>query len=125
MHRRQGLIALAQVVVGTSLGQRFRGISGNMIRRARGLSVASVVFMMALGALCAWMVSGVTGIPFDHMLISFAPGGVTEMSLVALSLAASPALVTLHHVVRIFVTVFVMAIAARRLGLTPPPSQPG
>jgi uncharacterized membrane protein AbrB (regulator of aidB expression) len=49
------------------------------------------------------------------MLISFAPGGVTEMALVALSLQANPALVTLHHVWRILVTVIGLSVTARLL----------
>ncbi|HKK85326.1 MAG TPA: AbrB family transcriptional regulator, partial [Roseovarius sp.] len=49
------------------------------------------------------------------MLISFAPGGVTEMALVALSLQANPALVTLHHIWRILITVLGLSLTRRWL----------
>ena len=52
---------------------------------------------------------------FDVMLISFAPGGVTEMALVALSLQASPAFVTLHHIVRILITVIALIMLKARV----------
>ena len=55
--------------------------------------------------------------PLDVLLISFAPGGVTEMSLVALSLQANPAFVTLHHIFRILMTVVELSLAARLLGM--------
>jgi len=40
------------------------------------------------------------------------------MSVIALSLAANPALVSLHHVVRILFTVVFMGLAERRLDLS-------
>lgn len=39
------------------------------------------------------------------MLLAFAPGGVAEMSLVALALGIDAAYVATHHVVRIFIIV--------------------
>ena len=54
-----------------------------------------------------------TGAPFDTLLISFAPGGVTEMALIALSLQANPALVTAHHIYRIILTVIEMSVIQR------------
>jgi membrane AbrB-like protein len=102
------VINFAQVVIGTSLGVRFKGMSKSAIARGIWLSLMSVTFMLALGA-CATVILGhVTDMQTLVLLISFAPGGVTEMSLIALSLAANPALVTLHHLVRILLTVVTM-----------------
>ena len=115
LHLPFWLIAMAQVVVGTSLGLRFGGISAAMLRRSVGLSLLSVLWMLALGGVFAVALSAITGIPFLHLMISFSPGGVTEMSVVALSLAANPALVSLHHVVRILLTVGLMVLVDRRM----------
>ncbi|MEL7117004.1 MAG: AbrB family transcriptional regulator, partial [Pseudomonadota bacterium] len=43
------------------------------------------------------------------------PGGVTEMSLIALSLAASPVIVAVHHFIRIVCTVFITQAIKKRL----------
>ncbi|MFW2587141.1 AbrB family transcriptional regulator [Sagittula sp. SSi028] len=117
LHLPVWLIAVAQVVIGTSLGLRFQGVEGALLRRSVGLSALSVSGMLLIGAGFAAALSHVTGIAWLHLFIAFAPGGVAEMSLVALSLAASPALVSLHHVVRILITVVEMPLTARRLGL--------
>ena len=109
----QWVINMAQVVVGTSLGMRFAGLKGRTMAVAAGLSVVSVGAMLALGALCAVLLHRFTGAAFDALLISFAPGGVTEMALIALSLHANPAIVTLHHVYRIILTVLEMAVIGR------------
>lgn len=41
------------------------------------------------------------------MFISFAAGGVAEMSLIALSLNLSPVIVALHHLIRIFLAIWI------------------
>ena len=45
--------------------------------------------------------------------LSFAPGGVSEMGLIALSLGISPVMVAAHHMLRIFFTVFIAGIVTR------------
>lgn len=107
------MIATAQVVVGTSLGLRFKGVSARMLRRSVGLALISVSFMLCLGAGLAYALHLASDLPFLVLLISFAPGGVTEMSIIALSLAASPALVSLHHVLRILLTVIELSLVHR------------
>jgi uncharacterized protein len=109
----QWLINEAQIVIGASLGMRFGGLKGRALAKGLWLGVASVTFMMALAVLLVLMVQRATGAPFDMLLISFAPGGVTEMALIALSLNANPALVTAHHIYRIILTVIEMAVIAR------------
>ncbi|WP_306150814.1 AbrB family transcriptional regulator [Roseovarius sp. MMSF_3281] len=111
----QWLVNVAQVVVGTALGMRFTGLSHALILRGVALSLVSVAGMLILAAICAEALYLTVDEPFDTMLISFAPGGVTEMALVALSLQANPALVTLHHIWRIIVTVLGLSLTRRWL----------
>ncbi len=114
----QWLVNVAQIIVGTALGMRFIGLSRALILRGLGLSLASVGGMLIVAVAFAALLAPVTGEHFDVMLISFAPGGVTEMALVALSLHANPAFVTLHHIVRILITVIGLALSARHLRRT-------
>ena len=111
----QWLVNDAQIVVGTALGMRFAGINRALILRGAGLALLSVALMLVLAAGFATLLTGPTGLGFDVLLVSFAPGGVTEMALVALSLQANPALVTLHHIFRILVTVLGLSLTARPL----------
>jgi len=99
------LVNIAQIIVGCALGMRFTGLSRALILRGAGLSILSVGGMLVLALVFAFAVVPFVAEPIDVLLISFAPGGVTEMSLVALSLQANPAFVTLHHIFRILMTV--------------------
>ncbi len=112
------MVATAQVVIGTSLGLRFRGLAPDAIGKAMKLSLLSVGLMLLLGFGLAILLARVTDLHALHLLIGFAPGGVTEMSIIALSLAANPTLVSVHHVVRILMTVAIMDRLARFLGVS-------
>ncbi|ETX14605.1 aminopeptidase [Roseivivax halodurans JCM 10272] len=120
LHLPFWLIATAQVVVGVGLGMRFRGVTGRLITRSIGLSVLSVTYMLALGAILSAILWKVTGMEILQLLLSFAPGGVTEMSLIALSLSVNPALVSLHHVLRILLTVGELIVASKLMNLRHP-----
>ena len=122
LHLPSWLVAMAQWVIGTTLGLRFTGVTARLLQRAFGLSLVSVLFMLAVGAALSELLHLATGQDVLQLLISFAPGGVTEMSLVALSLSINPALVSLHHVLRILMTVAAMGLTAKAMGLIPRPS---
>ncbi|WP_136441594.1 AbrB family transcriptional regulator [Pacificoceanicola onchidii] len=111
------LVSTAQVVIGVSLGLRFNGMNARLLRNCAGLSFVSVVFMLGLGAGFASVLHVMTELPFLHLFISYAPGGVTEMSVIALSLAANPAFVSLHHVLRILMTVLELTVLSKLVDL--------
>ena len=108
------MLSVSQVVIGTTLGTRFVGIKPAMLWRGAWLALISVGSMLLIGTAMALVLVPLTGEHFDVLLISFAPGGVTEMALVALSLDANPAFVTLHHLYRIILTVLVITWVAKR-----------
>lgn len=105
-------ILVTQWVMGSSLGARFTDFPRREIGFALLLSVFSVVGVLVLAGLFGLLLSGVTGQPVAAVLLAFAPGGISEMSLVALSLQLAVVFVTLHHLVRI-----VLAVVVARLGL--------
>lgn len=107
------LIALTQVVLGTGLGVRFAGVSGAMLRRAGVLAVLNGAAVMTLAYAFALLLQDVVGQPVSAVFLAFAPGGLAEMSLIALSLNISAIYVTTHHVVRIALAVFAAQIGAR------------
>jgi membrane AbrB-like protein len=109
------LLNISQIVIGVSLGMRFKGFSHRVLLRGFWLSAISVALMLAIGGLLAFLISPVTNQPLNVLIITFAPGGVTEMGLVALSLQANPAFVTLHHIFRITLTVLLLGFGAKRL----------
>ncbi len=100
------LAAVAQTVIGASLGVRFAGVDRPMLARCFALSALSVSYMLALAGLFALALAAIGVAGPAASVLALSPGGVIEMGLVALSLQASPIYVTLLHIVRILATVW-------------------
>jgi len=97
------VLVLAQVFLGVWLGAVF---DRELFRRARGFIPGAILASLLLVALCGAMGLGltwITGETWQVMLLSTAPGSVTEMALTAKILEDGLAVVTAFHVVRIFI----------------------
>jgi len=96
----------AQFLVGTSLGAQFSGVSRRLLARGLGMGILSGTFMLILAATFAFTLVDYVPADFGALFISFAAGGLAEMSLIALSLNFNPVVVALHHLGRILLTVY-------------------
>lgn len=103
----------AQLVVGAGLGVMFARATLRRLIVGAGLGTIAVSGMLTLGAGFAAVLAPYVPMSFEVLLISFAPGGVTEMSLIALSLGVSPVIVAGHHLFRIAVTVTLAGLLTR------------
>jgi membrane AbrB-like protein len=108
------VVAFAQVVIGAAIGARFSGMALQQIGRVAGHAVVSAVLMLALTVAFSLMLAQLTGYPLPAIVLAFAPGGLAEMSLIALALSVDAAFVASHHIARI-VMVVTLAPAVFRL----------
>lgn len=122
------LVAAAQVVVGTALGCRFVGVDARRLGRGLAAALGLTAVMLALTVLCALVPHAATGLPVPALILAYAPGGLAEMSLVALALGVDPAFVSTHHILRILLIVLVapQIFHLHRRWITPPrDAEPG
>jgi len=110
-------ILLTQWVMGTSLGVRLIGFARGQAGQALRLSLMHVGFMLALALGVALALADPVGEPATAVLLAFAPGGVSEMSLVALSLHLSAVFVSIHHLARIVLAVLIARLGLRLAGI--------
>ena len=110
------LVGLTQVVVGCGLGARFVGTDPALLWRAGRLSVVNAAAALALTFGFALALAPVVGEPVAAVFLAYAPGGLAEMSLVALSLQFSVVYVTVHHVLRIVLSVMIARAGRRWIG---------
>lgn len=99
------LVNFAQLILGTIIGCRFLGTEARVVRRVLMLSFGATAVMMGVTACFTWLVSQISGIQPILVLLAYSPGGLAEMSLVALALKADVAYVATHHTVRIALVV--------------------
>ena len=107
------LISVAQLIIGLGLAMRFQGLTRSLLVQGIGLGLLTVSVMLSIGSAIAAALSAIDPHSFQVLLMCYAPGGVVEMGLIALSLGVSPVMVTLHHIVRIGFTVIAVPAAAR------------
>ena len=110
------LLYAAQLFVGVALGSQLSGAFGSNYVKIVKTSLLATTLMLCLSATMAWSMIRATNLDFSALFLSFAPGGISEMGLIALSLGISPVMVAVHHVFRIFVTVLIAAITTKSAG---------
>ncbi|HUT50169.1 MAG TPA: AbrB family transcriptional regulator [Alphaproteobacteria bacterium] len=109
------LIAAAQVVMGTAVGCRFAGVPLRIIGRTLAEAAGSTTIMLGLTLLFALLLQPLAETSFQAIVLSFAPGGLAEMSLIALALGIDAAFVSTHHIIRIIIVVIAAPIIFRLL----------
>ena len=118
------LVAMAQVVVGSAVGARFVGVPLKWVAKVITASIGSTSLMLGATVAFAFALAPLTGMPFPAVVLAFAPGGLAEMSLIALSLGIETAFVATHHVARIAMIVIAAPLVYRKTGKASPPTSP-
>ena len=96
---------VAQIIIGTSIGVRFSQYQLSQILHDGWLAMM-IGALLAFGALmAALLVARLTGAPAAALLLAYLPGGAPELGMVALALGIDPAMVSTHHVLRVFMIV--------------------
>ncbi len=95
------LVAIAQVLIGTSMGCRFTGFSIRDVANLMAIGALMALVMKSAAAAAAGVISELTGLSFAALLLAFAPGGLAEMALISLALGIDTAFVSTHHLIRL------------------------
>lgn len=117
----KGLTDAAQLVIGISLGVRFRPAFLHMAPRWLGSVVLATVVMMGACAGFAWALSALTGLPLATLVLGTSPGGIAEMAITAKVLQLGVPLVTAFQACRL-VAVLMLAEPVYRRWFRPEPT---
>ncbi|WP_246107233.1 AbrB family transcriptional regulator [Puniceibacterium confluentis] len=109
------LVVLAQVILGTIIGCRFVGARAGQIAHALLLSLGATLIMLTVTVVFAVAFHTLFGQTIEQVLLAYSPGGLAEMSLVALAMHAEVAYVASHHVVRITLVILFAPLVFRWL----------
>jgi membrane AbrB-like protein len=112
------LLAAAQVGLGATIGCRFGGLTLREFVRILALAAGSTAILLALTFGWAALAAHLSGRNMALLALAYSPGGLAEMSVVALSLSLEPSVVIIHHLARV---AFVLIGAP--LGYKPSPTQ--
>ncbi len=99
------LVAAAQVVIGCSVGVRFSGVPLRQVLTIILASSGATALMLGTTVVFTLVISRLTGFSWQPLVLAYSPGGLAEMSMIALSLGIETAFVATHHAFRILLIV--------------------
>ncbi len=88
------------VIIGAMVGTNFRSVDRALLADTALAGIGCLIIGAAVAMLCALPMAWLLGLPVAKMWLSYAPGGVDVMTIMALALGLDPAFVGGHHVVR-------------------------
>ena len=109
------LVAIAQIVIGSAIGCRFSGFRPSWALRIMVLAAGSTMLMLLVALLFSAAAWFFLDIGFAALVLAFSPGGLAEMSLIALALGVDTAFVSTMHIGRIFLVVIGAPVVYRIL----------
>jgi membrane AbrB-like protein len=120
----QWLVNAAQLVIGVSLGVRFRREFLHTAPRWLASVAAGTVGLMAICAVFAAALAWTTGLPWVTLLLGTSPGGITEMAITAKVLQLGVPVVTAFQVCRLIAVLVLVEPMYRRIYPKPERARP-
>lgn len=100
------ILIFAQVTLGILLGAQFRGLTFREFSSTMMLGAGFSIVLVMVTGLMALLVSRLTGFDATTVLLAYAPGGQSELNLLAFILNLDVAYTALHHLVRLAIVIF-------------------
>ena len=101
------IVAAAQVALGAAIGARFVGIRFKEVRHIIVVSICAALIMVTIAGGFAILLGQLFDSSETALFLALAPGGLAEMSIIALSFGAAAAYVSTHHILRILILVVI------------------
>ena len=100
------ILIFAQVTLGILLGAQFRGLTWDEFSSTMVWGAGFSVILLIATGIIALGVSQLTGFDSTTVLLAYAPGGQSELNLLAYILNLDVAFTALHHLVRLAIVIF-------------------
>ena len=109
------IIDYCLLILGSSVGCRFADKTFNEIAKNALHSFVATFFLVILGIIAAWVASLVIDKNFFTLLLSYCPGGIYEVAVIAIFFNLDPEFVSFHHIIRLLLILFIVPIILRLL----------
>ena len=109
------LEGIAFAILGTVIGARFVGIELERLKSCLFSGLTTTLTGIFICFVVTSIIYKLTGIPFIHIFIAIAPGGLETMVAMGGLVNAEPTYVAFHHVIRLFFIALFIPIILRKL----------
>ena len=112
------IIDYCLLILGSSVGCRFADKTFNEIGTNALHSFVATFLLVALGVAAAVVAGLIIDKNFFTLLLSYCPGGIYEVAVIAIFFDLDPEFVSFHHIIRLLMILFIVPIILRFLKKT-------
>ena len=107
------IINYCLLILGPSVGCRFADKTFGDIARNALHSFVATFLLVILGLLAAFAASLIIDKNFFTLLLSYCPGGIYEVAVIAIFFDLDPEFVSFHHIIRLLMILFIVPVILR------------
>ena len=107
------IIDYCLLILGASVGCRFANKSFNEIARNAWHSFIATFLLVVLGLIAAFAASLVIDKNLFTLILSYCPGGIYEVAVIAIFFNLDPEFVSFHHIIRLLMILFIVPLILR------------
>jgi uncharacterized protein len=104
------IIDYCLLILGASVGCRFANKTFNEIARNALHSFVATFLLVILGLAAALAASLIIDKNFFTLLLSYCPGGIYEVAVIAIFFDLDPEFVSFHHIIRLLMILFIVPV---------------
>jgi len=98
------------LILGASVGCRFANKTFSEIARNAWHSFIATFLLVVLGLAAAFAASLVIDKNFFTLILSYCPGGIYEVAVIAIFFDLDPEFVSFHHIIRLLMILFIVPV---------------
>ena len=106
------------LILGASVGCRFADKTFNEVAKNAFHSFIATFLLVLLGVVAAFVASLIIDKNFFTLLLSYCPGGIYEVAVIAIFFNLDPEFVSFHHIIRLLMILFIVPVILRFLQKT-------
>ena len=103
------------LILGSSVGCRFAEKTVKEIANNSLHSIVATTILVVLGLVAAYVATFFVDTNFLTLILSFSPGGIYEVAVIAIAFDLDPDFVAFHHIIRLLFILFTVPIFLRVL----------
>ena len=104
------IIDYCLLILGASVGCRFADKTFKEVAKNTAHSFVATLLLVLLGLAAAFVASLVIDKNFFTLLLSYCPGGIYEVAVIAIFFDLDPEFVSFHHIIRLLMILFVVPL---------------
>tara|TARA_B100000315_G_scaffold145396_1_gene134326 strand:- start:193 stop:711 length:519 start_codon:yes stop_codon:yes gene_type:complete len=108
------------LILGASVGCRFADKSLNEVIKNTVHSFVATALLVVLGIIAAIAASYFVEDNFLTLLLSYCPGGIYEVAVIAIAFDLNPNFVAFHHIIRLLMILFTIPVILKLIGRKKP-----